>query len=282
MYNNLKESILKEYPRLNADETFKFSCHKAIGCFNSCCADVNILLTPYDVLRMKKALHLSSEDFLGEYTVPLLSVGQKFPLILLKMKDDAAKTCPFVGPQGCTIYTDRPWPCRMFPVGMASSKTEQRPDGEEFYFLMKEEGFPCLGFQEDREWTLAEWWGAQEIDVYNEKSSPFKDFTLHRKLQGEGTTGLEPAEMNIMHMALYDIDRFRDHLFNSKFFSLFEIDEDLINNIKDDDEALLDFGYKWLRFCLFREPTISIRSNVAEKRRDEMAKEIERIRGKHE
>ncbi len=282
MPRSLKEEILKEYPRLTADSTFRFSCHKGISCFNSCCADVNILLTPYDVLRMRRALALSSDDFLGEYVVPLLSVGQKVPLVMLKMKGNEGKTCPFVEPEGCAIYEDRPWPCRIYPVGMASSKTEQGADGEEFYFLM-EEGFACSGFKEGRKWTIAEWFQEQGIDIYREKSAPYKEITLHKRLQGlqEGQ-GLGPGQMQMFYMALYDLDRFREHLFTSRFFKLFEIADEVIERIKQDDEALLDFGYRWLWFCLFGEQTITIRGEVADKRRQEMRRAMESIRGQRE
>ncbi len=36
------------------DDKFKFSCHKELTCYNTCCRDVNIFLTPYDVLRMRR------------------------------------------------------------------------------------------------------------------------------------------------------------------------------------------------------------------------------------
>jgi uncharacterized protein len=36
------------------DDQFKFSCHKGLACHNTCCRDVNIFLTPYDVLRMRR------------------------------------------------------------------------------------------------------------------------------------------------------------------------------------------------------------------------------------
>jgi Fe-S-cluster containining protein len=282
MHESLKEEILKEYPRLTPESTFKFSCDKGISCFTTCCADVNILLTPYDVLRMRKALAMPSDDFLGEYVVPLLSVGQKVPLVLLKMKDDEGKTCPFVGAEGCSIYEDRPWPCRMYPVGMASSKTEQGTEGEEFYFLM-EEGFSCAGLKQGREWTVAEWWDDQGIGPYNEEAQPYKEVTLHRRLQSmdEGK-GLDPAQMQMFYMALYDLDRFRGHIFDSRFLKLFEVDSEVVEKIKQDDQALLDFGYQWVRFSLFREPTMTIRGEAVEKRKEEMEEELERLRGEHE
>jgi len=48
---NLKEEIMKEYPRLTRDDTFTFACHPGVSCFNQCCRDVNIFLTPYDIIR---------------------------------------------------------------------------------------------------------------------------------------------------------------------------------------------------------------------------------------
>ena len=282
MYDRLKEEILKEYPRLTAESTFRFSCHKGISCFTTCCADVNILLTPYDVLRMRRALDLPSDDFLGEYVVPLLSPGQKVPLVLLKMKDNELKTCPFVGDEGCSIYDDRPWPCRMYPIGMASKKTGQETEDEEFYFLM-EEGFSCAGLKEGKEWTVAEWWEDQGIGDYGERAQPYKELTLHRSLQSadEGK-GLSAGQMQMFYMALYDLDRFREHIFNSRFLKLFEFEDDLVERIKRDDEALLDFGYQWLRFSLFGEPTIGIRGEVLERRKEEMERELETLRGEHE
>ena len=55
-FEKLKRAVLDEYPRMDLDSTFKFSCHPKVSCFNQCCRDVNIFLTPYDVLRMKKRL----------------------------------------------------------------------------------------------------------------------------------------------------------------------------------------------------------------------------------
>lgn len=282
MHDSLKEEILKEYPRLTPESTFRFSCDKGISCFTTCCADVNILLTPYDVLRMRRALGLSCDDFLGEYIVPLMSVGQKVPLVLLRMRDDERKTCPFVSPEGCSVYDDRPWPCRMYPVGMASSKTKQAVNGEEFYFIM-EEGFACAGLKQGREWMVAEWCKDQGIEVYNEKAEPYKEITLHRRLQSvdEGK-GLEPAQMQMFYMALYDLDRFREHIFDSRFFKMFDVVPEVIDRIRRDDDALLEFGYRWLRFSLFGEPTMVIRGEVVERKMEEMEGELRRQRGEHE
>lgn len=76
-------------------ENFTFLCGPEAPCFTACCADLNLLLTPYDVLRMKKRLGLSAGEFLGEYTAPF-EEEFVFPLICLKMRDDERRSCPFV------------------------------------------------------------------------------------------------------------------------------------------------------------------------------------------
>ena len=64
----LKKTILEQFPRLDEDAKFTFSCHPGVSCFNQCCSDVNIFLTPYDVLRLKNRLGISSQEFLDKYT----------------------------------------------------------------------------------------------------------------------------------------------------------------------------------------------------------------------
>ena len=44
--------------------TFNFKCSPGVGCFTRCCGDVTIVLTPYDILRLKNRLGIGSEDFI--------------------------------------------------------------------------------------------------------------------------------------------------------------------------------------------------------------------------
>ena len=68
-FDLMKKAILDDFPRLGLDDTFSFACHGRLPCFNVCCGDVNIVLTPYDVLRMRTKLALSSDEFLRKYTL---------------------------------------------------------------------------------------------------------------------------------------------------------------------------------------------------------------------
>ena len=57
-----------ELTPLSADDAFTFGCNPGVACFNECCRDLNQFLTPYDILRLKNHLNLSSSAFLERYT----------------------------------------------------------------------------------------------------------------------------------------------------------------------------------------------------------------------
>ena len=259
----LQEEIVKEYPRLKEKEALKFKCHKGLPCFTQCCGDVNIVLTPYDVIRMKNRLTLSSEEFLAKHTICPFTKEQRFPVIVLKMRDDEKKSCPFVSEEeGCGIYEDRPWSCRMYPLGLASPKDSDgsSPQDEEFYFMVKDS--TCQGIGEESSWTVDEYLEDQGIPIYNEMGEDFKAVTLHdRLLRGKE---LEPSQVEMFYMVCYDLDKFRRFLFESTFFDRFEVDEETRGKIKTDDVALMHFGFQWLRYCLFGEKTITPKAVAVE------------------
>lgn len=57
------------YGDLCIDDRLDFHCSAGLACFTACCRDVNIFLSPYDILRMKNALRISSGDFLDSFTM---------------------------------------------------------------------------------------------------------------------------------------------------------------------------------------------------------------------
>ncbi len=257
----LQEKILADSPRLGPDDTFKFACHPGISCFNKCCGDVNIFLSPYDVLRMKRRLGMESGEFLDKYTLLPVQKGMKTPVVVLRMKDDDAKTCQFLTDEGCGIYSDRPWPCRMYPLGLAASK--DTPDGwrgERFYFLMQEEG--CQGLCEAKDWTVRQWLEDQGIDEYDEWGEAFKELTLHDFFETGGT--LTPDKMHMLFVGCYDLDKFREFVFESTLLDRFEVDEEFVREMRYNEESLLRFAFLWLRFSLFGEKTVKVKADVAE------------------
>lgn len=259
----MNEEYTEKHKRLSLNDRFKFSCHKGLSCFNTCCSDVNIFLTPYDVLRMRRAAGLSSGEFLKRYTVALLG-EEGLPLIVLKMMNDENKNCPFVTLNGCNIYQDRPWSCRMYPVFPVSSKEEG--------FFIKEDS-SCLGFsakgrsasggKEGKEWTIQEWKKEQGIDIYDKMNEHYKEITFHDYFQ-KGNK-LDSGRAKLLYKACYDLSEFRKFIFETRFFDIHDVEKEVIEKIKEDEEDLLSFGYRWIRFNLFGEDTLKLKDKELDK-----------------
>lgn len=235
------------------DDRFKFSCHSGLACYNTCCRDVNIFLTPYDVLRMRRSTGLASDEFLERYTFAVLG-EDGIPLVLLKMMEDQSKTCPFVASEGCGIYQDRPWSCRMYPVFPLSS--------EEKEFLIEEKP-GCLGFREDKQRSTREWKTDQNIDIYDKMNKTYKDITHHEYFLNGNK--LDSGKAKLLYAACYDLDQFKRFLFQGRFFDIYDVEKETIEKIRNDEEELLDFGYRWVRFSLFSEPTLKLRDKDMDK-----------------
>jgi Fe-S-cluster containining protein len=253
------ESIIRDYQRLGPDDRFSFRCYQSLECFTRCCNDIAIVLTPYDVIRMKRALGMDSSSFLERYTISPFTKDQKIPAVLLKM-DKETKSCPFVSAEnGCGVYSNRPWACRMYPLGMAEPDNPT-PEDRRFYFILKD-GI-CLGHDEDRSITVAEWIADQGIEEYDAYGAPFKELMLHPFWNGEES--LTPEQVDMYYMACYDLDRFRRFIFETRFLQLFDIEESRIESMRENDLELSDFAMQWLKFSLFKEKTMKIKRSVVE------------------
>lgn len=261
--SQLQDKILNEYPRLKEDDSFSFACHPGVSCFTDCCADINIVLTPYDILRMKNFLNITSREFMDKYTVTIGTKDIQLPIVMLKLKDDDKKACQFLSDKGCGIYNDRPWPCRMYPIGYASPSDSSTKIDEPFYFLMQED--VCQGFTESggKTWTIKQWMDDQGIDEYNEMGELWKEISFHRFFQ-QNEDGLPPEKLDMLFLATHDLDKFKRFIFESSFLRKFDMDPDLVERIKEDDVELLKFGFQWVKFSCFKEPLFNVQADVAE------------------
>jgi len=252
------DKILKQSARLGLDDRFTFSCSPQLSCFGHCCRDVTIVLTPYDVLRMKRALKMDSSEFLEQCTLRMQNVDQKFPIVILKMREEELKRCQFLSDKGCDVYSDRPWACRMYPLGLAEPKKGTDTD-QTFHFLIQED--LCLGHAAGVPISVREWIECQGIEEFEMMSAGFKELTLHDFWNTNQP--LTPQQADMFYMACYDLDRFRRFLFETRFVQLFDVDEARIEALKTDDQELLDFGVQWLRFAIFGERSMKLRRGAA-------------------
>jgi Fe-S-cluster containining protein len=236
------------------DGAFTFACHKGVACFTKCCASLNLVLTPYDILRMKKRLGITSDDFLLQHTEIRFDPPARFPMVTLKMSQED-KRCPFVNSQGCTIYEDRPGACRVYPIGRAAMKLEQEKGAREKFFVVHEAH--CLGFWEDRVWSVEEWMAGQGADEYNAMNDQWLEIVSSPRSLGPEKDLSRKIQM--FFMASYNLDQFRKFIFESKFLRLFDIPTEVIGRMAKEDEELMKFAFEWLKFSLFGMNTIRIR-----------------------
>jgi len=253
----IEDAMDGEVFRPLTSDAFHFSCHRDISCFTECCAKLRLILTPFDILRMKNRLRLSSDEFLDKYTDTAVKGHGRFPMARLKMRDDEKRSCPFVTKQGCSIYEDRPGACRLYPVGRASQMTSK--DGEthtrDKFFLVNESH--CQGFKEERVWTLTEWLDHEGVSEYNAVNDQWLEIIGSKKSLGPKESIQKKIRM--FFMASYNLDKFRGFIFQSSFFELFDVDGDLRERLKSDDVALMAFAFGWLKFSLFGEKTMRLK-----------------------
>jgi uncharacterized protein len=255
------QTILSDCPRMALDDEFTFRCGPELACFGDCCRDVSIVLTPYDVLRLKNALHMDSSEFLEKHTISPRFEGQKFPIVILKMEEEDGKQCPFLSENGCGVYAHRPWACRMYPLGAAEPKNPT-PTDQPFHFLVHEN--LCQGHGERCPVSVRQWISRQGAEEYEMMGGGFKELTLHDFWDGDRP--LTEPQADMFYMACYDLDRFRRFVFESRFLEVFEVDEARVVALRGDDQELLDFGFQWLRLTLFGERSMKLRRDAAVRR----------------
>jgi uncharacterized protein len=239
------------------DSQFKFKCYKGISCFNRCCRNTDMLLTPYDILRMKKRLGMSSDEFLKKYTYVHIDEKSSHPFAVLKMMEGEEGKCPFVTPEGCSIYEDRPANCRYYPVGkgLMIKDSAKGPVPQEFFFFIREPN--CTGYEEDCEWTIDTWRSEQGVDLYDEMNKEWAEIQLRR--DNPGQPKLDEDKQPLIYMASYDLDRFRKFVFESGFLNMFDVDNEELEKMKADDIALMKFGFKYLKYILLLEETLKVK-----------------------
>ncbi len=232
--------------RLNPGDTFYFSCHSDLSCFNTCCRNKHLPLTPYDILRIKKHLGVHSDDFLDRYAVYRPDPASGFPILSIRMNERNA-VCPFVTSRGCAIYDNRPTACRLYPLGRSSGKKEEGSSPDEFYSLLAVTH--CHGLREQNAWTVSEWVKDQGLVPYVEMNDKMLDILFHPK-RNPSTTLSESQQRKVM-VACYNLDIFKAFVFETPFLEQFAVDKDTEERIKTDDQALLTLGFSFLKKALY-------------------------------
>jgi hypothetical protein len=238
---------------LEEGEHFYFRCYPGISCFNRCCRNLNLFLYPYDIIRLRKSLGLSSDALIDQYTDVVYREGHHFPSVLLRMAENEEKTCPFLSDAGCRVYPDRPQTCRAFPVEHGIYYDAQTGKSRLVHYFRPPEF--CQGRFEDAAWTRDSWAADQEAVFYNQMTVEWAEFMRRFHQDPWGGEGPSGQKGKMAFMATYNIDAFRDFVLNSTFLKRYKVKSDIRLKIKSDDVALLRLGMAWLSLFLFGVPS---------------------------
>jgi uncharacterized protein len=235
-------------PVLQETDVFKFACHPGVSCFTRCCRNTDMYLYPYDIIRLKTRLGISSGEFLEKHTTAYIRDNPYFPNVMLKMSEREDKACPFLAAEGCAVYEDRPFSCRAYPMERAVARLGGMGKREVCYFIARHDY--CLGHREEKEWTIASWMANQGLSEFNAMNDEWVDIETLFRGNPWGERGLDSPAIKMAFMACFNVDKLRDFVFGTTFMSRFDVPPERIEKIQTDDVAMMLFGFDWVRFFL--------------------------------
>jgi len=231
---------LPEYATpINRNSRFSFSCHKGVTCFTECCRLLELALSPYDILRLRKGTGMSSSKLFENFIITEHEPDEPFPRFYLTMVDDGRASCIFVAESGCTVYKHRPAACRTYPLGRAVIRGEDDAVDEN-YVLIRENH--CRGFAEEKEQDCKLYTEEQGLGVYNKFNDAVAVILQHDTIR----KGHIPSKQQVEYytLALYNIDTFREKIFSDGIPSI-QLSSSQQDCLRDDEQLLL-FAITWL------------------------------------
>jgi Fe-S-cluster containining protein len=245
--------------------SLKFECRKGISCWNACCSNIDISLTPYDVVRLKQRFDLSSTEFLAQYTVPYEM--EKDGIAGVKLRPvEGGTACRFMTDDGCSVYGDRPTACRYYPVALLSMRKQDESVDRQYYAIVQEDH--CKGHLEARTQTIDAYREAQGVTEYDDLARGWRQLILKKKSSGPAVGKPSKRSLELFFMTCYDIDRFRSFVASDNFSTIYDLPGEELHAMLLDDVLLMQFGFRFLRQVLFGEVTIPMHEQTVEQRRE--------------
>ncbi|MDY0131072.1 MAG: YkgJ family cysteine cluster protein [Desulforegulaceae bacterium] len=229
---------------LEKGDVFVFDCNPNVSCFNKCCRNLNLFLYPHDIIMLRKKLGISSGEFIENYTDVILPQDRCFPELLLKMSDNKEQTCPFLSEKGCSVYTHRPDSCRNFPMEHGVQYND-KGEVENQVHLFRPPDF-CQGHLEQKEHNLLSWAKDQDAELTNEMTLLWSETAKYFYSNLWGSQGPYGKKAKMVFMAAYNIDSFREFVFDSSFLKRYKVKKNIQMRIRVDDEAMLKFAFQWI------------------------------------
>jgi len=135
------------------DEAFGYVCRRCA----KCCHNTLIQVDPYEIARLAGRFGQTTTEFRTSSTMDGAGVH-------LRQKENGA--CIFLGPEGCTVYSDRPLVCRVYPLG-------RHVDGEGKEHWIHVAPHPESLGEYSKEGTIGDYVAAQEIEPFTKATAAY-------------------------------------------------------------------------------------------------------------
>ena len=138
-------------------------------------------------------------------------------------------------------------------------------DGKEieFVYFFRPPDF-CKGQDEETRWTPRTWIEDQDAETYQEMTARWSG--VKRLFQSDPWQGQGPdcPAGRMAFMAAYNMDKFREFVFNSTFLKRYKVKPEVLKRIKSSDTQLLKLGLEWIGFYVWgiRSKHISKSPNI--------------------
>ena len=90
------------------------------------------------------------------------------------------------------------------------------------------------------------------MDIHDQINAAWTDLLVRKRSFPPNMKFTEQTK-NMFFLASYNIDKFKEFVFESSFLKRYAVDAETVEKIKTDEIELLQFGMKWLKWLLFKE-----------------------------
>ena len=190
-------------PFLAQQDEFKWSGCTMCG---RCCFDIDILLNPYDILRLRSHLGCTTSDLIERGLVEIFPGGNSgLPLAMITFRkvDEQTSLCPFMAPVvageklreltkgkdklniedleaaripkrlACGIYPARPTVCRSSPLGRMSVRSKEGEDTRNLFYQPPTPSCPAC--QGEGHVKVGKWIEDNNVQPYWDASERFQN-----------------------------------------------------------------------------------------------------------
>jgi len=197
----LPQAVVEEgrFQEASLQTPFRFECKRC----GHCCFTCEILLTPFDILRLCQFLRMSTSEFLLHFARISTGPGSGLPVCTLDFErvawergnDPELAPCPFLtvldGHPACGVYPARPGCCRSYPLGRMV-RMEGGVDVFQATLFLQE--VHCAAVETQQEYTVAEWIEHEGLAEYQQAHNLWITQLIALGLMRGRTQSLLPPE----------------------------------------------------------------------------------------